>query len=620
MLKRAYLEIIDSNGEVMLHDLNSDSGITTIGRHANNDIVLASPEVTPFHALLDHRQKPYQLIIMAVEGETKLGDQPIPANTPTDLSTGDTLTLAGYTIILGVDEPGSAKGSPPTPSVVQAVAVRPGARPQDTSHFSERPPDQPHGHILTTLSAREWTVEVEQDATCQVTITNAGGTAAEFALKVAGLNPDWVTITPPQVHLAPHAQATVTITFRPPRSPESRAGVHHLAVIVTSATDPNRFSQLGATLVIRPYQDFRVGQPNPRQQTLSWFTQTGQMRLPITNIGNTEALFCLEGEEKKGLCSLEFEVSGEAVRLAKQAELRLQPGETKNVSVRVTPLSRRPVKLGKQAYSCIITTTIIGSQQPARSVLAKVQRVPLTSAGLMTLSIICLVLLLGLVIQQIIKNAPPEFALFRKYDQGETELTGLKIFVPIKATVSPPAEDTIIEENTGEMTYEEIFKEVAAAYDLDWRLLAAQAYEESRLDPLAIGQANEYGLMQLGPATWEAWSPKVGVSDPFDPYSNVLVAATYLVFLRDYFSALGYREDDWMLIAYNWGPSNLHQHLEMRGEWVDIPAITRRYAANILQATETGILSPIILERIQTSVFVTAELRGRAINQAAQPE
>jgi soluble lytic murein transglycosylase-like protein len=199
-------------------------------------------------------------------------------------------------------------------------------------------------------------------------------------------------------------------------------------------------------------------------------------------------------------------------------------------------------------------------------------------------------------------------------------LTGLKIFVPIKATATPPPEDIIVKGNTGEMTYEEIFKEVAAAYDLDWRLLAAQAYEESRLDPLAIGQANEYGLMQVGPATWEAWAPKVGVSDPFDPYSNVLVAATYLVFWRDYFRDLGYREDDWMLIAYNWGPSNLHQHLEMRGEWVNIPAITRQYTSNILQATETGILSPIILERIQTGVFVPAELRGRAIHRAAQPD
>jgi membrane-bound lytic murein transglycosylase F len=620
MRKRAYLEIIDSNGEVTLHDLSSDSGITTIGRHTNNDIVLARPEVAPFHALLDHRQKPYQLIILAAEGETKLGDQVIPANTPTNLSTGDMLTLAGHTISLSADEPGSAKDSPPTLPSAQSVIGRPGATPQTSSHFSERPPDQQHKHILTTLSAREWTVEVEQEATCQVTITNSGGAAAEFVLKVAGLSPDWVTITPPHVHLAPHAQATTTIIFRPPRLPESRAGGHHLAVIVTSAIDPNQFSQLGATLVIEPYQDFRVGQPYPRRQTLSWFTQSGQVRVPITNTGNTEALFCLEGKEKTGLCRLEFEVPGEAVSRVKQTKFRLQPGETKNVSVYITPLSRRPVKLGKQVYSCIITTTISGSQQPARSVLAKVQRVPLTRAGLMTFSTICLVVLLGLVIQQIVKEAPPKFAWFQKYDQGEAGLPGLKIFVPIKATATPPPEDIIIERNTGEMTYEEIFREVAAAYDLDWRLLAAQAYEESRLDPLAIGQANEYGLMQLGPSTWEAWAPKVGVSDPFDPYSNVLVAATYLVFLRDSFSELGYREDDWMLIAYNWGPSNLYQHLEMGGKWGDIPALTRRYTSNILQATETEILSPIILDRIQTSVFVTAELRGRALRQAAQPD
>ena len=79
------------------------------------------------------------------------------------------------------------------------------------------------------------------------------------------------------------------------------------------------------------------------------------------------------------------------------------------------------------------------------------------------------------------------------------------------------------------MPYEEIFRSIAAEYNLDWHLLVEQAYRESRFDPLAVGKANDLGLMQVLPATWDEWAPKVGVYDPFDPASNVRVAGAPLL-------------------------------------------------------------------------------------------
>ena len=133
------------------------------------------------------------------------------------------------------------------------------------------------------------------------------------------------------------------------------------------------------------------------------------------------------------------------------------------------------------------------------------------------------------------------------------------------------------------ITYEAMFREIAPRYDLDWRLLARIAYQESRFKSSAIGKKNEQGLMQIMPVTWNEWAPKVGVSDPLDPYSNVLVGAAYLAFLRDYLSAKGYQQGHWMLVAYNWGPDNLRRLLENNGQWTDVPEKQRRYALNILQ-------------------------------------
>ena len=135
-----------------------------------------------------------------------------------------------------------------------------------------------------------------------------------------------------------------------------------------------------------------------------------------------------------------------------------------------------------------------------------------------------------------------------------------------------------------EITYEEMFQEIAAQYDLDWHLLVRVAYQESRLDPRAVGKDEDTGLMQIVPCTWNEWAPKVGVFDPFDPYSNVQVAAAYLAFLRKHFTEMGYPEDRWMLVAYNWGPNNLRRLLEGGGGWDQVPEKRRRYALSILQS------------------------------------
>jgi soluble lytic murein transglycosylase-like protein len=135
-----------------------------------------------------------------------------------------------------------------------------------------------------------------------------------------------------------------------------------------------------------------------------------------------------------------------------------------------------------------------------------------------------------------------------------------------------------------EITYEEMFQEIAAQYELDWHLLAQAAYQESGLNPRAVGKDDDTGLMQIIPSTWNEWAPKVGVSDPFDPYSNVHVAAAYLAFLREYFSEMGYPEDRWMLVAYNWGPDNLRRLLEDGRGWEQVPEKRQRYALSILRS------------------------------------
>jgi len=96
----------------------------------------------------------------------------------------------------------------------------------------------------------------------------------------------------------------------------------------------------------------------------------------------------------------------------------------------------------------------------------------------------------------------------------------------------------------------------AGKYDFDWRMIAAQAYQESRLDQGKVSPAGAVGVMQVLPAT--AADPNVGIEDIEEVGPNVHAGVKYLRFLRDrYFDAPEIAPLDrvlFSLAAYNAGP------------------------------------------------------------------
>ncbi len=145
------------------------------------------------------------------------------------------------------------------------------------------------------------------------------------------------------------------------------------------------------------------------------------------------------------------------------------------------------------------------------------------------------------------------------------------------------------------MAYEDIFQQVAQQYGLDWRLMVEQCFRESRFDPLAVGAASDMGLVQIVPATWNEWSAKVGVYDPFDPESNITVAGAYLAWIKEQLAKVGRAEPYWMLVAYNWGIGNVLRLLKEGGKWDDVPEIRRNYATGIILAAEANALAEQIV-------------------------
>jgi membrane-bound lytic murein transglycosylase F len=99
--------------------------------------------------------------------------------------------------------------------------------------------------------------------------------------------------------------------------------------------------------------------------------------------------------------------------------------------------------------------------------------------------------------------------------------------------------------------YDKLIKTYAEQYDFDWRLIAAQIYQESRFDPTAVSSAGARGLMQIMPAT----ASDLGLSNPEAPEASIHAGIKYLDYLRDRFEAdVPQSERLWMaLAAYNIG-------------------------------------------------------------------
>jgi membrane-bound lytic murein transglycosylase F len=103
--------------------------------------------------------------------------------------------------------------------------------------------------------------------------------------------------------------------------------------------------------------------------------------------------------------------------------------------------------------------------------------------------------------------------------------------------------------------YRDLFEEAATLSGIDWRLLAALAYQESQWNPLATSFTNVRGMMMLTEET----ADRMNVSNRLDPRESIIAGAKYLALIRDQLPGK-IREPDrtWLaLAAYNQGSGHL---------------------------------------------------------------
>ena len=111
------------------------------------------------------------------------------------------------------------------------------------------------------------------------------------------------------------------------------------------------------------------------------------------------------------------------------------------------------------------------------------------------------------------------------------------------------------------LKYKTILKKYADRYGFDWLLIAALAYQESRLDHTKKNKSGAIGLMQVLPSTGK--DKNIGIRNVHLLENNVHAGVKYLAFLKKkYFSDPKIRPRDqvrFALAAYNAGPAKIRR-------------------------------------------------------------
>ncbi|MCT4587271.1 MAG: transporter substrate-binding domain-containing protein [Carboxylicivirga sp.] len=110
--------------------------------------------------------------------------------------------------------------------------------------------------------------------------------------------------------------------------------------------------------------------------------------------------------------------------------------------------------------------------------------------------------------------------------------------------------------------YDAIIKEECEKHNLDWRLVAALIYQESRFLPEVESWAGAIGLMQLMPQTAETF----GVKEITSPQDNIQGGLKFLIWLDKRFKEVIEDPDErlkFVLASYNVGPGHVEDAMRL---------------------------------------------------------
>ena len=208
-----------------------------------------------------------------------------------------------------------------------------------------------------SLDRPELAVEPGQEVTAQLRVRNNGSVVDQFTFEGLGTGAAWIEAEPEVLSLFPGAEGTVTIHFRPPRSPNTPPGPTPFGIKVVSGEDPMGSAVEEGVITVGRFADRTV----ELYPLTARGRRKGQFQVAVDNRGNAPITVEFSGSDPENACMYQFATVAEVI----------EPGTARFTKLDVVPRQRfwkGPPKTHQ--FQVVVTEIARHAELPAPSMAA----------------------------------------------------------------------------------------------------------------------------------------------------------------------------------------------------------------------------------------------------------
>lgn len=287
--------------------------VITLGRNADNDIVLPADGVSRHHARLQATALGWEVMDLGGINGTLLNERRLRAEDATPASPGAKIHIGPYELTLhgpevAIFEPVEAQNTLPTLGRVtpglQTAVSQPNTIPDTIALF---------------LANDKLSVEPGQDVTINVEVVNRGQVDDRVSLRVQGVPAAWLTTPSEFITLPAGETAQIAVGIRPPKHRSTPTGRQRVRLQLISQRHPDLETAVTASLQIGQFVAFEAAIDTEE------IVLPGLINVTVQNTGNAPADFSIVARDRQQ--ALHFQ--------GERGRIRLQPGQTAKVELQI---------------------------------------------------------------------------------------------------------------------------------------------------------------------------------------------------------------------------------------------------------------------------------------------
>jgi serine/threonine protein kinase len=362
----AQIVILQEDGTSRYFALGSRRKVT-LGRDADNDIVLADTQASRHHAQITLSEGKYQITDLNSTNGTWIGDNRLLPGVSEPWRPAQSVRMGNHWLKLeGVAGAGTPAEPPPGAATYAPRAVADAPDP-----------------IQITLDPASQRIRTGVPAVVTVRLLNRQQQVDHLTPTVEGIPPEWVTVPKDPLRLAPGDSGTMTLRILAPKSPASSAGDHPYSVRVLSQSQTAQSVAATGAVTVEPFRELALSLI-PRT-----ITNSGRGRVTVSNMGNATESVVLTVEDPDQVLTPS----------APSSPVSVPAGSLKDVSLPIAMRLRRPFMGNPESHAFAIGAQVAGEQVATTQATLQVKPVlPTWAVPLIAMLMVVIVAAAGLAI------------------------------------------------------------------------------------------------------------------------------------------------------------------------------------------------------------------------------